>query len=159
MKNLPKLSIIPLFIVTCLTFSLFDCSSSDDDSTDNLQKTFLEKFDSTLWKSESLDWYIYFENSESNALSIYSGIEQGGLDDCYWLTRFEEYDSVYENSENTLVIKSSYVNGNYDLETFTFVDGKMIWDMFEFYEGEISVGVHEFIQILHEPSSLFTVCN
>ena len=82
MKKLPKLSIISLFIVACLTFSLFGCSSSGDDSADDPQKTFLEKFDGTLWKSESRDWYLYFENSESNPLSIYSGPIPGDPDDC-----------------------------------------------------------------------------
>lgn len=159
MKRLPKLSIVSLFIVAFFTFSFLSCSSSDNDSTNDSQKTFLEKFDGTLWKQEGTvtDRYIYFEKTEANAVSVYWVLSVS--DNCYYLTSLDEYDSVFENSENTLVIKSDYNNGDYDLDTYSFVNGKMTYNMFEFYNGGTSSFDYDLTEILSDPSSFITICN
>lgn len=132
MKKLIYILVLPLFI--------FNCSKSDDDNLktpvdDNLNTTFLEKYEGTVWISNELDVtsYIRFINNLNTPLENWID-----MTDCYYyyLQTLYEGDTLSENSNDTLEFR--YVESDEGVEYLDIItltaSGNTIEAEYKYYE-------------------------
>ena len=151
-----KPRLITFFILISITFSFNGCSGSDSDSIDDSNLTFLEKYDDTVWRQIDTphDNFIYIQNNLSNPFINY----YTASGECYEATSLNPiYFSIVENTTTTLKIRDDYSNEEYYIYTFSFSDGNMMYNKYEFYYSDITTWDSDLLSTTHNPNS-FTLC-
>ena len=97
---------------------IFACSS--DDSNDNSNQTFLEKYNGVVWKEVGDEDFISFSTNGLNECIFDGGIYYS--DSTNWGENYEGYSLiVLENSPEKLVLESVDVGGIVNMLPFNYI--------------------------------------
>jgi len=150
---------IYLVFLTVSTLLFYNCSSSENE---NLSKTFLEKFESKIWRfprSSNIRYFV-FKNNTKNPLTIYTKNDFSNSETCYFI--FNDYNS--ENNVQIILLEENKMElriGNEDdyfIATFISSGDELNYNGRESYFNQISESNFDLIETSLTESELIPIC-